>query len=224
MKKITKLLIIGLLLILSIWASFAASKQLFKPENIYKYDLKNLESDLKKDYDKKKCNWWWGTKWEIDCNAYQIEGANDKNIRLYIKYMKTWKYSKAASIINYTNYIWHPYSNEPVFWAIWYLNGIIWIWNNWTQAFWWNFFYITIKDNILYEFHSDLWININFNNNNDYNNFMWNIEISIEWYNVKESHKYYKEFWLNYLQWKEKSKELDEFQNAFKSKIKKLFK
>ena len=219
MKKI----LLTWLFIIWIFVNFGfAENNLLYLENIQRYNLKNLDSDLKKDYSSKECNWWADVT-EKYCNSYQLEGNNDKLTKKYIKYLKDKKYSLAANIIYNTNRLAHPSYAWVILWAVWYKDWIMWILGE-TQALGWRLFYITIKDNILYKLESKLWIWIEPTYSSD-NTSRQSIKISVDWYyDDAEIHKYYPDFWLKYLQWKEKSKTLDEFQNSFKAKVKKLFK
>ncbi len=246
MKNITKLLIIALLWFLSIWFSFASSKQLFKPENMYKYDLKNLESDLKKDFEPQKC-WWIKAANGINCNIFQIKNMlDDKIVTEYIKSLKYKKYKNASNLLN-SGYNFGKIVNFPSIWMNWpleeywsiaYKDWIIWLeLENDSSSI--KFYYITIKDNILYKFNSDSYINSKIDWKNK--NWVYDSLLSIN-YSPTDSKSFtiwYKQQIcdncdylspidnsrrLRYLQWKEKSKELDEFQNDFKAKVRKLFK
>jgi hypothetical protein len=110
-------------------------------------------------------------------------------------------------------------------WVIPFHEWLLWIISEWHE-FNAKFFYITLKDNILYTVRMNWSIYARYNNGNG--KFLFNDQIK-EWYINTDKEWYINtdiamdKFFYRYLQWKEKSKELDERQNAFKEKVKKLF-
>lgn len=197
-----------------------AKDQLFKAENTYKYDLKNLDTDLKKDYPDDDCSIV-GWKYK-NCNWYQIKSNDDKLTREYIWYLKNNKTAKAADLLN-NNFdkqkdrTFYTYPDIGLVWTIWkttaYKNWIIWLENQWQDT---NikFYYITVKNNILYKFKSTN--SIYFADNKI---FIWEKSYKIDLQNKSET-----QYLIDYLKWKEKSKELDQRQKSFKAKVDKLFK
>jgi hypothetical protein len=243
-------LVLGVFVILSIGFSFAAKIDTTLFKETYQYDLKNLETDLKKDIDF-KCDDLESCADEKKLpNNYQIKQADDTKVRQFIVALKTKKYQRAASVFNSiirswktlqydkdllpsiypTNYGRHHIGFIP------YRDGVLWIASE-GQVIDLKYIYITIKDNTLYRVKTNSSLGIEFENNtviatdgdtgkSKFNLSVKNIETTTKnnwWYTEENRQKTYQRL-FNYLQWKEKSKELDEWQNAFKAKIKKLFK
>ena len=252
MKKILSLVIFWLLFSV---VSAQYNRNLFDQENVYVYDLKNLESDLKKNYTDYQCAWTQQQGLARNCTTYKLKTAPDKYIRQYVTALKKWNYVLAASINN--KYLWrlysypHQLSNAIIshYWAVPYHRWLIWF-DTLDQVGWIKFYYITVVNNKFYKFRSNVTFTVwdaPWTKPFDQNalpitqlaalyemvqtwiaqpirtNMTTTISKEPEDWEWMTTGRHHYERLLVYLQWKDRSPDLDVWTNAFKSKIKKLF-
>ena len=229
MKSIFLILWISLFSFFSMWAS---EIPVFQNQNITKYSIKDIRFDIKKDYIfEKDCV-------SHCCNSCQMSWSNDLNVLKFILYLMKWDINKAVDIrnidqnMNIDNYALFPYQRLPYYWS-WYNSyrySYAIPYKKWIITFktlndldnHHKLAYITYNKWILYQFLMDDTFIHDLNPDKDFwltTKQLKNVFFFSKKCNDKQSCNPFEDYFTNKIQ----SKEMDEWLNAFKKKIDKLF-